>query len=330
MKAWQFSAITSTLEAALSLNPTATPPPPPKKDDSLIEVVAVSINPVDYKFAEIPLLGRLLMSRPASPCLDYCGRVVSSGKASLKPGQLVFGRLAQPTQFGTLAQYTITPTAGTIPVPAGVSPEDAASIGTAGLTAYQCIAPNVKPGNNVFINGGSGGTGVFGIQIAKTLGCRVTASCSTGNIALCRSLGADEVIDYKSVDVLKTLSQGGEQYDLVVDNAGSPANLYANSHHFLRPSGKFVQVAGDVSVSGMLGLVSRMVRPAVLGGGKRKFEFIGLGNKEADFVKLVEWMRDGKVRSVIEETFKWEEAPKAFERSRTGRAKGKIVIKVGE
>lgn len=327
MKAWQFNAISTTLEKSMTLNPDATTPPALKDDQTLVEVVSMAVNPVDYKFAEVPLLGKMMIKRPSSPGLDYCGRVVS-GKSTLKPGQLVFGRLDQPTQFGTLAQYTVTPAAGTVPVPDGVSPEDAASIGTAGLTAYQCIAPNVKPGNNVFINGGSGGTGIFGIQIAKTLGCHVTTTCSTANVGLCKSLGADEVIDYKSADVVKTLSEGGRQYDLVVDNAASPAELYSSSHHFLQPNGKFVQVGGDVSVGAMATLVGRMARPGFLGGGKRKFEFIGVANKAQDFEQLAAWMAEGKVKSVIDQAFAFEDAPKAFEKQRTGRAKGKIIVNV--
>ena len=328
MKAWQFNAIASTLEKSMTFNPKATPPTAPKNDQTMVEVVTMAINPVDYKFVEVPVAGRMMIKRPASPGLDYCGRVVSSGKSSLKPGQLVFGRLDLPIQFGTLAQYTVTPAAGTVPVPDGLSPGDAASIGTAGLTAYQCIVPNVKGGDNVFINGGSGGTGIFGIQIAKTLGCRVTTSCSTVNVELCKSLGADEVIDYKSADVVKALSEGGTQYDLVVDNVGSPADLYSSSHHFLQPRGKFVQVGADMSLGGMASLVSRMARPGFLGGGKRKFEFVNIANKAQDFEQLAAWMAEGKIKTVIDQAFAFEDAPKAFEKLRTGRAKGKIIVNV--
>jgi NADPH:quinone reductase-like Zn-dependent oxidoreductase len=327
MKAWQFSAI-SSLEKSMSLNQQAAAPPAPTKDQTMVEVVAMAVNPVDYKIPELPLAGRMMIKRPASPGLDYCGRVVSSDKAGLNAGQLVFGRLDGPTQFGTLAQYTIAPAAGTIPVPDGVSPEHAASIGTAGLTAYQCIVPNAKAGDNVFINGGSGGTGIFGIQIAKTLGCRVTTTCSTANVGLCKSLGADEVLDYKSVDVVKKLSEGGPQYDLVVDNAGSPGDLYSSSHNFLQSKGKFVQVAAEVSVGGLTGLVSRIARPGFLGGGKRKFQFLGVANKAQDFEQLAAWMAEGKIKSVIDQVFAFEDAPKAYEKLRTNRAKGKIIINV--
>jgi NADPH:quinone reductase-like Zn-dependent oxidoreductase len=217
----------------------------------------------------------MTIKRPASPGRDYCRRVVSSSSSIIKPGQLVFGRLDGPTKFGTLAQYSITPAAGISPVPDGVSPKHAASIATAGLTAYQCIVPDAAAGDRMFINGGSGGTGIFGIQIAKTIGCHVTTSCSTGNVGLCKSVGAEKVIDYKSTDVTAKLKEGGEKFNLVVDNIGSPSDLYSSSHHFLKADGKYVQVGADVSLSSAVSLVSKLTRPEFLGGGKRKFEFVG-------------------------------------------------------
>jgi NADPH:quinone reductase-like Zn-dependent oxidoreductase len=105
----------------------------------------------------------MMIKRPASPRLDYCGRVISSSSSIIKLGQLVFGRLDGSTKFGTSAHYSITPAAGTSPIPDGVSPKHAASIGTAGLAAYQCIVQNAAAGDRVFINGGPGGTGIFGI-----------------------------------------------------------------------------------------------------------------------------------------------------------------------
>lgn len=327
MKAWQFSAISSVMEESLIFNTNATPPPAPRKGQTMVEVVSMSLNPLDQKFPEIPLGGRLI-GRPSSPGMDFCGHVVSSRKQTLKPGQLVFGRLPMPTKFGTLAQYTITPAAGTVPVPDGVSPEHAASIGMAGLTAYQCIAPNAKGGDKIFINGGSGGTGIFGIQIAKALGCHVTTSCSTPNVGLCKSLGADEIIDYKMMDVTKTLSEGGPKYDLVVDNVGSPADLYRHSHHFLQEKGKYIQVGVNFDLGGMASMISRMGWPGFLGGGKRKYEFFGAKNKTEDLQQLAAWMAEGKIKAVIDEAFALKDAVKAYEKLRTGRAKGKIVVNI--
>lgn len=335
MKAWQFTSVAGGMEKNLTLNKAAALPssaPNLAPDSTLVQVLAMALNPVDYKFFELPVAGRFVAATPASPGIDYCGRVVSTGSSlssTLKPGQLVFGRLDSPTQFGTLAEYIVTPKAGTIPLPQGVKPADAASIGTAGSTAYQCIAPNVKSGDNVFINGGSGGTGTYGIQIAKAIGCRVTASCSTPNVKLCKELGADEVLDYTTGSVTKQLKAKGATFDLVVDNVGVPSDLYSESHHFLKSTGKYVQVGVEMSVGGMMGAMSRMVRPGFLGGGKRQYQFLGCANKAEDFIQLSKWMQEGKVKAITE-VFTFEEAVQAYEKMKTGRTKGKIVVEVSQ
>ena len=162
MKASQFSSTAGGLEKHLKLNPAASPPRSVLSAEQVsVEVISMSLNPVDYKMPELPLVGGFLIPKPASPGIDYCGRVVSAGRALesiLRPGQLVFGRLNQPVQFGTLGQYITAQGRGCVALPAGVDIDHAATIGTAAVTAYQCIVPNVKPGDKVFINGGSGGT----------------------------------------------------------------------------------------------------------------------------------------------------------------------------
>jgi len=147
--------------------------------------------------------------------------------SALEPGQLVFG--AAGTNFmyeGAMSEYGLASTKAITPIPAGLSTTDAASITMAGLTAYQSILPHSKPGSRVFLNGGSGGVGTFGIQIAKAEGRHVTMTCSTANVELCNSLGTDEVIDYKMQNVLQTLKASPHKYDLVVDLVGNGQNLY--------------------------------------------------------------------------------------------------------
>jgi NADPH:quinone reductase-like Zn-dependent oxidoreductase len=334
MRASQFSSTRGGLEKHLKLTETASPPPTTLSSEQVyVEVISMSLNPVDYKIPELPLVGGLMVPMPASPGIDYCGRVVSTGAAMneiLKPGQLVFGRLDKPVKFGTLGQFITAPRAGCIELPSGIDPDHAASVGTAALTAYQCIAPNVKSGDKVFINGGSGGTGVFGIQFAKIKGCHVTVSCSTSNVQLCKDLGADEVIDYKTTNVSQELKSRGLEFALVIDNVGEPYDLYKASDYFLKDGGKFVQVGAAVTLSGIYSVLSRMCWPTFLGGGKRKLILMLVKNNASDFAQIGQWMKEGKVRAVIDSTFELGDAAKGYEKLKTRRARGKIVVHVTE
>jgi NADPH:quinone reductase-like Zn-dependent oxidoreductase len=182
MKAWQWSQCNDTFENALSLNclvPLPTFKRPLASGQSLIQVHAAALNPVDYKLAEVPVLGRMAISKPATPGLDFAGKVMQVGPdCNVEAGQMVFGKLEPKQQFGTLGEYIIGSKAGTVPLPDCLNAEQGATLGVCGLVTYQCLAPNVRPGDRILINGGSGGTGTFAIQIAKALGCYVTTTCS--------------------------------------------------------------------------------------------------------------------------------------------------------
>ncbi|KAI1610356.1 NADH oxidase [Exophiala viscosa] len=344
MRACQFSSTKGGLEKNLVLNESASLPPHDDralgKDKALVQVLAASLNPVDYKLVELPVVGRLAVKTPSSPGLDLAGRVIALGAANtaagLEVGQLVFGRLDQPTQFGTLAEYTVAPVGALAKIPEGVTVQDAACVGTAGLTAYQSIAPNVKrgSGSRVFINGGSGGTGVWGIQIAKALGCHVVTSCSGKNAQFCKELGADEVVDYTSEDVLEALKKkvgvSGQKFDLVVDNVGTSAGLYWNCHLFTNDGAKFVVVGADPSGRTAYEMATKMLWPGFLGGGKRKMEVMMVQGKREQLGEIGTWLKEGKVKAVVDQIFRMEDAAKAFERLKTNRAKGKIVVAVSE
>ena len=332
MKAWQFSAAAGGIENNMKLNNKATPPPAKLSPDQVfIEVISMSLNPVDYKVPELPLAGRFAITKPASPGLDYCGRVIGTGSSVyVKPGQIVFGRLESPTQFGSLAECIVVKRAGAVPLPDGINPDHAAAVGTAGLTAYQSITRYVKPGERAFINGGSGGTGTFGIQIVKAIGCHVTTSCSTPNIQLCKDLGADEVIDYKTTDLVEELRAKGQGFSLIVDNVGSPFGLYEESHHFLKEGSRYIQVGAVMSLSGLYSIFTRSFWPTYFGGGKRSFSFILVQTNYDDYAQLAQWMKEGKVRPVIDTVFDFEKGNEAYQKLKTGRAKGKIVVRVTE
>ncbi|KAK8073506.1 hypothetical protein PG994_004405 [Apiospora phragmitis] len=338
MRAWTYTSASPNLESCLHLSADAPHPKPQgisagsQKNEVLVRVTAATINPIDYKLPEgLGGLGtRAMFGHPAIPGLDYAGVVVaaSSTSSDLTEGTPVFGRL-EPCRFGTLGEFVIATRAGCAPLPQGVDPVDAACVGTAGLTAYQSLAPYVVPGDSVFINGGSGGTGTWGIQIAKALGCKeVVVSCSAANADLCRRLGADEVIDYATQNVTEVLKAKGAVFKVCVDNVGSsPADLYKAAGAFLVPGGQFVQVGASASLGGAKTLVERMLLPGFLGGGRSRFSLMMAKNDHDAFVGIGKWMQEGTVKPVVDEVFAYEDAPKAFQRLKTGRAKGKVVIK---
>lgn len=258
MRALIFTSTSPTLEANLTLTNSAPLPPQAKSlapDQSVVRVLATSINPADYKFPAFPIVGRFLVPRPSAPCIDFTGRVTSTGSSNpFKHGALVFGRLHKPQKHGALGEYVVASSDEVVPLPQDVSVEDAACVGTAGLIAYQSIVPHVKQGDNVFINGGSGGTGTFGIQVAKQMGCWVTTTASSANVGLCKELGADEVINYKKEDVLGVLKATGRTYQLVVDNVGAFPRLWTHMEQYTSPGAPFVQVGLPMSLWSIIGI----------------------------------------------------------------------------
>ncbi|KAJ4988282.1 zinc-dependent acohol dehydrogenase (reticulon-4-interacting protein 1) [Stagonosporopsis vannaccii] len=327
MKAWHYDRIAGGLEKNLKIN-DAAPYPTIGDDEILVEVHAVALNPADYKVAENAPLTALGMK--CIPSADFCGKVAKTGAKvdSFQIGEWVFGGKLGAVTNGALAQYVSVSQNMLTSLPTGVEVDDAATIAVAGLTEIQAIKPNVKPGDKVFINGGSGGTGIYGIQIAKTLGCHVTTTCSTGNVKLCESLGADEVIDYKTNNIVEALAAKGPVFQLAVDNVGAPADLYKQSASYLTPTGKFVQVGATVSLGGIAQITSNLLIPSFLGGGKRPYQVLMAAMSTEDLRQLGTWMKEGKIKAVLDEVFEWEDAPKAFEKLKTGRAKGKIVVRV--
>lgn len=340
MRAQQWTHVDSTLANALKLN-NNVPVPSAKSlgpNQVLVRVLYTSLNPVDYKLPELPVVGRFAISKPASPCMDYCGTVAAagSGRRDLSPGQKVYGKL-EPPQFGACAEYIVVNSKdGCVGLPDGVKPEEAGAVGVAGLTAYQCIVPNLptakksgaKP--NVFINGGSGGTGTFGIQIAKAKGCRVVTTCSSRNTDFCRQLGADEVIDYTKQDVVAALVESAKthgSFDLAVDNVGGPA-LYWPSHLYLSPNAKFVAVGATVGLQIVVDMAKIFLWPAVFGGGRRTYQFLGASTNADHYRDIARMMARGEVRAQIEEIYDLEDVGRAFERLHSGRVRGKLVVKV--
>ena len=328
VRVWQYGTTKGGLDKNLKLNTISLPQP--KANQHLVQIIAVALNPVDYKPAENPIIRRLFVPNPATPGIDFAGRIVKpAAGSSLKPGQLVFGcPSGSPLAAGALSEYAIAGNDTCVPIPEGLDPVDAATIPVAGLTAYQSIVPRVKKGDKIFINGGSGGTGIFGIQIAKAVGCHVTTSCSTANVELCKSLGADEVVDYKKGNVVDALKARGTTFDHVIDNVGADFKFFWRAHEYTRAGASYVMIAGTPSLGYIWETMKAKIWPGFLGGGKRKIEGFFPAPRVQGLLQIAEWMKIGTVKPVIDQRFAFEDAPKAFTKLKTGRAKGKIIVDV--
>ena len=329
MKAWQYTTTKGGLENNLELNDNAPMPIPkdPSKQHA-IQVMSVCLNPVDYKPAEV-LPSFMLPPKPNIPGIDFVGKITTPAPGSkLAKGDTVFGMASlSPFAARALAEHILAPVEGVTKVPPGVEPVDAATLVVGGLTAYQSIAPYVKAGDKIFINGGSGGVGIYSIQIAKILGCHVTTSCSSANVDLCRTLGADEVIDYKKGSVVEALKKSGG-FKHIVDNVGNNSELYWKAHTYSEPSAKFIGVAAEPSLRYLRFAIAVRLWPGFLGGGKRQFTGILAQPKLDQLEQMGSWMAEGKMKAVIDSTFPFGEVPDAFRKLKTGRAKGKVVVDV--
>lgn len=320
MRRWVYSALPGKIEDNLQLSQHELPKhfQHPPKGKYLVKVLTVSLNPVDYKLPESPIESRAVrLRKPATPGMDFCGSL---------NGKTVCGRLAWPDQYGTLGSHILVGEEDFAFT--SLNNVDAATLGIAPLTAYQSIAPYVKGGDRVVIFGGSGGVGTFSIQVAKLLGCYVAAICSSRNAELCRSLGADEVIDYTQADPVTQLATL-EPFDLAVDNVGQDTTLHKRSAAFLRPEARFVLVSAMLgSVSGILSMAESRLRPRWLGGARNRWSLMLCQNNKQQLEQIVAWVEAGKMKTVVDEIFDFENAPAAIAKLRTGRARGKIVVKV--
>lgn len=342
MRAWRFHSASRGAEKDMRIETIPLPPSsdPLPADSSLVKVLAASLNPVDVKMAEIPLIGGFIHRTPATPAFDGVGRVVKTTDGTRRVGQLVAIRLPNLSSDGVLAEYAVAAREGCMAVPDNVSPVQAATVGTCGLTAYQALATlklpaGAQPQPRVLINGGSGGTGTYMIQVAKAMGFHVVTTCSTPNVNLCKRLGADEVIDYKKGPVENALLQmvrndKSLQFDLVVDNVGRPWPLYKAADEYLKPGSTYVQIGGDVSFAALSQIARINFLPSFLGGGQRKWKFMGRENNRVQGEQLLNWMSEGKIQVPIDHEAPWEEVPRAYHSLKTGRTKGKIVVRVSE
>ncbi|CAI6336885.1 unnamed protein product [Periconia digitata] len=327
-RSWQYMTTSGGLENNLKMQ--TIPMLQPTKDQHLVRILAAGLNPADYRLSEFQLLHRFAFPKPASPGNDFAGYIVKPALDSgLKEGQLVFG--AAGTNFmygGSMSEYGVAHVNNIVPIPAGLAIEEAAGITIAGLTALQSIIPYSSPGSRVLINGGSGGVGSFGIQIAKAQGRHVTATCSTANVQRCKMLGADEVIDYRTQNVLKTLEDSPQRYDLVVDYVGENYDLFWKADRYTNEDAKYVTVAVSHHPSCIRFVAAAQFMPRFLSGAKRQHITVFGQPKREDLAQLADWMVEGKIKAAIDSKYAFEDLKTAYQRLKTGRATGKIVLQV--
>ena len=302
------------------------PKPVPNDNQLLVRVRAASVNPYDWHFIRgTPYIMRLGVGlrKPKNTRIgvDFAGTVEAVGKnvTQFKPGDEVFGG-----KTGAFAEYVCVSEKGVARKPANITFEQAGSVQIAGLTALQAVRDRAKarPGEKILINGASGGVGTFAVQIAKAFGAEVTGVCSTRNLDMVRSLGADHVIDYTKEDFTK----GTQRYDVIIDNVGNQPLL--SFRHALTPKGQYVMIGGGgPNDQGLLGPMVGPIKAMLLSPFvSQKMGMMMSNPTQKDMIQLADLMQAGKVTPVIDRTYKLSEVPEAIRYLEQGHARGKVVI----
>lgn len=302
--------------------------PTPNDDQILVKVHAASVNPYDWHFVEgTPKIMRMMgvgLRKPKDTRLgvDFAGTVEAVGKnvTQFKPGDDVFGG-----KGGAFAEYVCRRAQGAVALkPANISFEQAASVNIAGITALQAIRDKgkVQAGQKILINGASGGVGTFAVQIAKLFGADVTGVCSTRNVDMVRSLGADHVIDYTKEDFTK----GEQRYDVILDNVTNRSLL--ECRRVLTPKGKYVMIGGGgPNEQGVIGPLANPIKAMLLSPFvSQEMGMMMADTNQKDLTVLADLMQSGKVKPVIDRTYKLSEVPEAIRYLEQGHARGKVVI----
>jgi NADPH:quinone reductase-like Zn-dependent oxidoreductase len=307
--------------------------PAPAGNEVLIKVRAASLNPLDWHFMRgTPYFLRLMagLIRPKSRRLgvDVSGQIEALGKdvTQFKPGDEVFGTCRE-----AFAEYACASESALIRKPQSVTFEQAASAPIAALSALQSLRlggwsdkGQAQPRQRVLINGAAGGVGTFAVQIAKHFGADVTGVCSTRNVGMVRSIGADRVIDYTQEDFTK----GAQRYDTFLDCVGNRSLLACQ--RILSPKGTYVTIAGDAG-RWMIGPLARAIAALVLSkfGSRRLVPLFLAKSNQPDLTIISGLMKAGTVTPVIDKRYQLDEVPEAIRYLEQGHARGKVVITVG-
>ncbi|NMF64423.1 NAD(P)-dependent alcohol dehydrogenase [Brasilonema octagenarum] len=291
-------------------------PPKIKPNQLLVKVHAACVNPVDWKMRKGMLKFITGNKFPMIIGFDLSGEVIEVGSqvTQFKSGDAIYGSISP--LGGAYAEFAAVPENNAALKPTNMTYEEAASVPVAALTALQGLRDlgKIQPNQSVLVNGGSGGVGIFGVQIAKAYGAQVTAVCSTKNIDFVKSLGADRIIDYTQQDFTQELGQ----YDIILDAVAKQS--FSGCKQALKPNGIYVTTLPSLES------FVQIILTALIPG--KKATFILERPDTQDLVYLKELIETGKMRSVIDRTYPLQELAAAHTYSETERAVGKIAITV--
>lgn len=312
------------------------PQPTLRDNDILVEVHAAGLNLLDSKIRD----GEFKLILPYRPPFvlghDVAGRVVRVGSnvRRFKPGDEIYAR-PRDGQVGTFAEFIAVNEGDAALKPRNVTMEEAASLPLVGLTAWQVLVERagLRAGQKVLIHAGSGGVGSFAIQLAKHLGATVATTTSTANVALVEGLGADVVIDYKTQDFEKRLSG----YDVVLSSLGG--DTLQKSLNVLKPGGKLISISGPpdphfAREQGLNWLLRQVMRALSLGirrkarSARIDYSFVFMRADGEQLRQITSLVEAGIIRPVIDRVFQFDETNDALAYVETGRARGKVVVKL--
>ena len=302
--------------------------PVPRDQEVLVKIHAASVNYGNLVLLKgKPYLARfaygLLKPKHTVPGGDIAGQVEAVGKdvTQFQPGDNVYGDLSG-CGWGGFAEYVSVPEKALAIKPANLTFKEAAAVPMAGVTALQALRNkgNIQAGQNVLIYGASGGVGTFAVQIAKSFGAEVTGLCSTRNLDILRTIGADHAIDYTKEDFAKRT----EKYDLILAvNGYQPISVYKRA---LRSNGTYVLAGG----SGAQFTQAMVLGPWISLTGNKKMSSMLQRQNQEDLIYMSELIEAGKVKPVIDRSFKLIEVDKAFRYFEEGHAQGKVIITITE
>ncbi|KAA8554003.1 MULTISPECIES: NADP-dependent oxidoreductase [Pseudomonas] len=320
----------------VALRVTEMPEPELGKDDVLVQIHAAGVNPLDVKIRDGEFKMILPYRMPLILGNDLAGVVVRVGSQvqQFKPGDEVYAR-PDDDRIGAFAEF-IAINQGSLAIkPKDLTMEEAASIPLVGLTAWQALVEkaDVKKGQKVLIHAGSGGVGTLAIQLAKHLGAIVATTTSTANVEWVKRLGADIVIDYRKDDFEKVL----HDYDVVLNSLGT--ETLEKSLRILKPGGKLISISGPPDVdfaksaglSGFLKLVMGLLSYGIRKKAKRRgvsYSFLYMRASGEQLRELTALIDSRIIRPVVDRVFPFESTPDALAYVETGRAKGKVIVKV--